>query len=277
MLTETELDKGINDIPPLPVAVSDSMALLNNDVVDFNELQNAIAQDAGLSGRVLKVANSPFYGLAGQVGSIKEACVVLGTHTLKNIILAVGMISKFPPELSKNINLTDLWYHSYCTGVTARLLANRAGIDPEKAFTAGLLHDLGKMVLDIYFNAHYSEVITFQKENDCLISEAESEVLGITHSIVGKKLAACWNLPEEIVVAIGGHHNTQSSCTTPLSDVVHLSDIVSRSLDYGHAGDNLIPVIDEGALHRLDLSLNHISDDLEKVDMVMSTAKELLG
>lgn len=277
MLTESELVKGINEIPPLPVAVSESMTLLNSKAVDFNQLQKAIAQDAGLSGRVLKVANSPFYGLAGQVGSIKEACVILGTHTLRNIVLAIGMMCKFPPESANNLNLSGLWHHSYCTGVTARLLAKKVGVDPEKAFTAGLLHDIGKMVLDVYFSAYYSDVITYQKENNCLLAEAESSVLGITHSLVGEKLAACWHLPEDIISSIGGHHDTAGATTTPMSDIVHISDIVSRSLDYGHPGDNLMPTLSEDSLNRLDLSLNDIRDELENIDNIMSTANELLG
>jgi len=277
MLTKAEIDNGIKEIPPLPLAVSESIELLNNEVCDFNILQNTIAKDVALSGRILKVSNSPFYGLSGQVSSIKESCVVLGTHTLKNILIAVGVMDKFPPSSGNNIDISKMWHHCYCTAVTAKLLAQQVGVDPEKAFTAGLLHDVGKMVLDVYFSHYYADAISHRKENDCLMIEAESEILGVTHSDVGGKIAACWNLPEDIVYVIESHHDTAEDVTTSLNDIVNLADIVSQGLGYGHGSESLMPVIDKGLLDRNGLTLEKISKSFEEIDKVMSTAKEFIG
>ena len=276
MLTEAELDKGISEIPPLPAAVTDAMELLNCEEVDFNKLHNSITQDAGLSGRVLAVSNSSFYGMPGQIGSIKEACVILGTHTLRNIILAAGLIGEFPADASNNINISELWSHAYATGVAARLLGYECNVDQEKVFTAGLLHDIGKMVLDVYFSEQYHEVIQYRDKTDCLLHDAEMHVLGLTHAVVGSKLASCWNLPDEIVSAIRGHHLDNSQISA-FNDVIHIADIVSRALDIGDAGDSLIPALDEQALQRLGVTLPQVAEMFPKIEITMETSRELLA
>jgi len=276
MLTEAELDKGINEIPPLPEAVIDAMALLNCEEVDFNKLHSSITQDVSLSGRVLAVSNSSFYGMPGQIGSVKEACVILGTHTLRNVILAAGMIGEFPADASNNINISELWRHAYATGVTARLLAYECDIDQEKAFTAGLLHDIGKMVLDVYFSAQYHEVIQYRDKTDCLLRDAEMHILGFSHALVGSKLASCWHLPDEIVSAIRGHHLDDSQIS-PFNDVIHIADIVSRALDIGDAGDSLVPVLNEQALRRIGMTLSQVAVMFPKIEMTMEASRELLA
>ena len=275
MITDEALTKGINEIPPLPTAVTDAIDLLNKEQVDFDKLQNCIAQDAGLSGRVLSVSNSAFYGMPSEVGSIKESCVILGTYTLRNIIIAAGMIGKFPADSGKNLNLSDLWYHSYGTAIAARILAYQCNVDPDKAFTAGLLHDFGKMVLDVYFNEQYQEVIKYRDSADCLLRDAEKHLLGFTHSRVGGMVASRWNLPQEIVDAIRGHHMEETNIS-PVVDLVHVADIVSRVLDIGDAGDSLIPEVDEDVLQRLGLTILDVGKTFDKIELAMESAKEII-
>ncbi|MDH5735097.1 MAG: HDOD domain-containing protein, partial [Gammaproteobacteria bacterium] len=207
MLDAEELKRNINDIPPLPVAVVEAMRILESEEVNFYELQAIITKDAGLSSRVLSIANSPFYGMDGKVSSIKESCVILGTHTLRNIIIAAGMMGKFPSDMGHLLDLKELWRHSYATGVAASLLSEYCGIEQEKAFTAGLLHDIGKMVLDVYFQGEYMAVIQYCEQADFLLADAETHILGVDHAEIGEMIARRWNLPEEIVNAISGHLN----------------------------------------------------------------------
>ena len=277
MMTEQELEQNINDIPPLPVAVTEAMRLLDAEEVDFAKLQAAIAKDAGLSSRILSVANSPFYGMDGKISSIKESCVILGTHTLRNIVIAAGMIGRFPPTAGNLFDLKELWRHSYGTGMAARLLSVYCGVDQEKAFTAGLLHDIGKMVLDVYFQQDYLQVMQYREQADCLLSEAEKHVLGFDHSTVGRMITRRWNLPEEIINAIQGHHQLNNNNDDALSAVVHVADIVSRALDIGDAGDTMIPELDETVMQSLGLTFEHIQNDLYKIESAVESASDILG
>ena len=133
MLDRNAIEKGLREIPPLPVAVTAVMEALNRKDVDFGELQSRISQDPALAARVLKVANSPFYGLPGEVGSLKEACVILGIHAVRNIVISAGVIGQFPPDGGNHLDLIGLWRHAIATGVAAKVLAPCAGVDQETA------------------------------------------------------------------------------------------------------------------------------------------------
>ncbi|KAF0191819.1 MAG: metal dependent phosphohydrolase [Gammaproteobacteria bacterium] len=277
MFDRQTLEKGLREIPPLPVAVTAVMEVLNRKDVDFGELQKKIAQDPALAARILKVANSPFYGLGGEVSSLKEACVILGIHAVRNIVITAGVIGQFPADGGNHLNLIGLWQHAIGTGVAAKVLAPSTGVDQETAFTAGLLHDIGKMVLDVHFADRYGKVIEYRDANSCLLRDAETAVLGIDHCEIGGMIAHRWKLPEALALAIKGHHTPCSYPSVTLVALVHVADILCRGLELGDGGDTLIPMLAPDAVATLKMDIKNIGTYLSQIEALFGSSKALLG
>lgn len=272
-----DLEQEVRKLPPLPATVLEVMEALNRTDVDFTILENKIGQDPSLVTRVLSVANSPFYGFSGEISNLKEACLVLGTHTTRNIVLTAGVVRNLTAERANHLDLVGLWRHATATGVAARVLAGHVGADGDTAFTAGLLHDIGKMVLDIFFPKDYAQVLAHRDSKDCLLREAEREVMGFDHSLVGACVAARWSLPGAICAALGAHHRPAGKGGTRLGALVHVADIVARGLELGDGGDPLIPPLDPAALTKLGLDLESIAGSLGEIEALSQGAGSWLS
>ena len=275
MISQDRLMDGLQELPPLPAAVVEILEALNQQDVAFDILKEKISQDPALSSKVLTVSNSPFYGMSGQIGSIKDACIVLGIHTLKNIAVAAGIMKNFPPDSGNHIKASEIWRHAIGTGVSAKLLACNCTIDEETAFTVGLLHDIGKMILDHCFPDEYEEVLKVRDNDDCLLYEAEQKVLGIDHGVVGAIVAERWHLPEVLVQTLRGHHDGNPNNGT-LTDLLRVADIVSRGLGIGDPGDSLMPALDPDGMARLGLDMPTILELLPLIDVMESHSEVLL-
>lgn len=275
MLNSIDISKRAHDIPSLPSVVTDIIETLNDDDSNIESLTEKIMMDPALSARVLMIANSPFYGLSGKISSLKEACIVLGAYSIKNLAVAAGIVNNL--KKSGNIlNFTKLWEHSVGTGVAAKIIAEKLGFDHEIAFTAGLLHDVGKIVLDTNYPSEYKKVVEFRAKEDCFILEAEKATLGVTHSEIGEITARHWKLPDLIVDVIKNHH-TPYDCNYPdMVGIVHLADILCRALEIGYPGDNLIPSIHPCVFERQLVRLNDLNEQLETIDSLSRTSIKLI-
>lgn len=276
-LTLEHLDSGIQQLPALSLTVLEALATIDRGDSDFAALERIIAQDPALAARVLRVANSPFYGFSAHIGSVHDACVVLGIYTVRNIVLAAGVLDRFPPTAGGAFDRVAFWQHAVGVGAAARALARRLRQDAELAFTAGLLHDLGKLVLDAHFPDAFAAVLTERDRAHCLLRAAEEKTLGFDHTAVGARVAKHWRLPEPIVEAIARHHAPGQGPAAPVVDLVHIADIVCRGLEIGDGGDALIPVLAGDSLRRLGLSLDALKDCLPEVEEGVATGSPLLA
>jgi putative nucleotidyltransferase with HDIG domain len=250
-LSLEELESKVRALPALSPVACDALACIDHG--DTNDaLTRILVQDPGLTSRLLKLANSSFYGLSGRVGSVREALMVLGLATVRNMVLACAVMEKLPGDRCDVIDGQGLWQHALGTGVAARLLARQAGLEPELAFTAGLLHDMGKLVLALYFPEPYRAVLRHQAAEGCLIQEAEQAVLGLDHADVGACVARRWRLPATLADAIAWHHRLQEG-TPRLADLIHVADVLSRDSAIGSPGDPIKPALNDAALRRLAL------------------------
>ncbi len=223
-ITPEYLEEKVRSVPSLPAAAREVMEILKSDNVDFALMEASLGKDPSLVLRVLSVANSPFYGFCGKVASLHQACMVLGLHTTRHIVMGASIMEIFHAERGSHLDLAALWRHSAAVGAAAKILASEAEIDPDKTFTAGLLHDIGKMVLDVYFTDDYAMVLAYQKAAGCLLQEAEEKVLGLDHSVVGGVVARRWRLPQPIIDAIVGHHSTAKLDCALMAALVHVAD-----------------------------------------------------
>ncbi|MFQ5469052.1 MAG: HDOD domain-containing protein [Gammaproteobacteria bacterium] len=270
-----QIGNRIRDFPPLSDSLMAVLRMLNSGDVDFTVLESRIIKEPALATRILSAANSPLYGMSGKMGKLKEACVLLGTNTLRNMVMAIGIIDYLSHGSGNHIDHNKFWKHSIGTGMSARVLAKQFHADKDVAFSAGILHDIGKLVLDIFFAEEYASVVDYRDQNDCLLKEAEDQVLGFNHCEVGAMIAEKWKLPDAITDCIRFHHTPVKTTTSPLVDLIHISDIVCRALEIGNGGDSLIPVIEPQVLERHQLDISDLENQFAEIEQKVELANVL--
>lgn len=261
-LSEKQIDARLGELPPLAPAVRRLLALFDGATVNYAALEEAVRHEPVLAGRVLRLANSSFFGFAGRIGSLREACMVLGSQTLRQIVLAATAVENLTAD-SALLDTRALWSHALATAAIARRLAQTLGSDVEDAFTAGLLHDLGKLVLAAWFQAEYREALALQSVQGGLLMDAERTVLGTDHGSFGEKLARKWHFPETLAVAIGHHHDPVGD---RLGDIVHVADVLAHALEHGWRPRSHVPPLQAGAWERLGLGWPRLEALLPELD-----------
>lgn len=218
----------IRTLPALPEVVFQLVRSLEDPLLDLGRLEEQVEMDQALSTKLLRVANSSFYGLLRQVGTVRDAAMVLGFGALRSMAIAAATVNHFATlRLPPDFHYRAFWAHGMACGLAAELLA-REHREPEGvAFTAGLIHDLGRLVLASEFPDHLEACHLHKAKTGCSLLDAEREVLGITHSQMGAALARYWHFPVMVVDAIEFHHQPELA-RSPVAQVVHLADGLSR-------------------------------------------------
>lgn len=250
-----------HNIPPLPEVVTRVLTLTESADASASEVARVVSMDQAMAARVLRLANSAHYGLPKQVSSVHQAVMVLGFSGLRQLILAAGLNSLTAGKFSGYfLGKGELWRHSMASASGADLLAEWVGFNREEAFTAGLMHDIGKLVLAKFLGSRYDLVRQFTCNEGKSFLEAERQLFETDHAEVGGLVAKEWNLPPALVQAIAVHHAPlESGNVDPLVCIVHLADAFALSLGQGLGLDGLNYVFYPEVLSRLGLS----SQDLE--------------
>lgn len=243
----------IEQLPPMPAAVDELIRSFVEDDVSVEVIADKISRDPALCLRVLKIVNSPFYGLSRQVASLSEAVLILGFSTVRSLALGASFMHRLPQAPSGAFVPAEVWRHSLYAALSARRLAKYAKVDPDWAFTAGLLHDVGKIVM------YASEPGLAEGVQACRVAEglrpyeAERMVCGVDHAEVGARVLAHWRLPARIEHATAEHHVANPEKVEPLTDIVYLADIIAHAADEGSYRDGLERIGPTGAYGRLGL------------------------
>lgn len=247
----------IDKLPTLPVAATKIVQVVNNPNTTARDVNQLISTDQALAAKVLKLVNSAYYGLSNKVASITQAVVILGFNTIKSLALSASVLDSFSSAELSTFKREEFWKHSLEIGVGAKLIANLIKVptkDQEEFFLAGLLHDMGKVVMDQYLHEEFSEVVGLTKDTGCAFLQAEREVLGgLTHADIGKLLAEKWNLPGNLQEAIAFHHDPLQAKNGPHTVAVHFADILCKSKHIGFSGDYEITGINEQAVDSLKI------------------------
>jgi putative nucleotidyltransferase with HDIG domain len=279
-VSSAEVEKMLRDIrqlPSLSVVVLEILDSFKDEGLKIPELVRKIGRDQGLAARVLRVANSAFLGFPSKVASINEAVVVLGFHTVRSLALAAGVIQQFPPgEGNRAFDRLAFWQHAIGVGVAARVLAQKLGRNQEEAFTAGLLHDIGRLVLDAYFHDSFLGILSRAGEEDCLLVSAEKKVLGLDHAEIGYEVARQWKFPLPVQLAIRGHHNPDAP-SSELADLVHFANVLAHGLEIGNSGYDQVPPLAAGAWRRLGLEWNAVAACLPEIERLNAGATLLVA
>ncbi|OGS36159.1 MAG: hypothetical protein A2293_04565 [Elusimicrobia bacterium RIFOXYB2_FULL_49_7] len=227
-------------LPTLPAVVAKLMELVDSPKTSARILARLVEGDQVLTARVLKLANSAYYGYQRQVATVPLAIVVVGFDAVKDMGLSVSVMDSFKDDLdTPHFSLSKFWEHAISVGVGTQMLCRRYA--PEflgESFAAGLLHDLGKIVLNHYLHEDFVEILERVYEEGMDLLEAESLVLDATHDRIGGWLADKWNMPYPIVKAIEFHHHPfLADKYQPLAAMVKLADHLSRVWRIGLSGN----------------------------------------
>ncbi|MEG2961623.1 MAG: HDOD domain-containing protein [Janthinobacterium sp.] len=264
----------IQELPSLPVVVLELLSSMDQDDTDVHVLAQKIELDQALAAKTLRIANSSFYGMQSKVTSIPQAVSVLGFHSIRTVVTACALTSSFAPAAG-GFDFQAFWRHSLATAIAARLLAPHLGVNPETAFTAGLLHDLGTLVLVTRFPAEHALVRSYRQAHDCQMADAELAVIGIDHAQVGSALAAYWKFPATIQQAVADHHAIERLEAGGLPLAVHMANAVALALDLAGVDDALVPplspavwrnlALDEQAWLALLRQTEHTFDEMSRI------------
>lgn len=262
------LIQNIGDLPTIPEVFFTVNKMLSNPRTSAIDVSNAVSNDQVISSKILKIVNSAFYSFASQVNTVPHAISVLGFNSVKNIILTTSVLSALNLKISvKEFSITDFWKHSVAVGAIAKLIAAEAYPQKqEEAFVIGLLHDIGKLILAICSAETFEECLNFAIKKNCLFINAEQEIIGIDHTNIAFLINKKWNLPQEIINVITQHHSdiNPANKEAKMLAIIKLADILSRGLQFGHACDYSMPIIEDEAFELLQLSPLKLSGILTK-------------
>lgn len=245
----------VNEVRDLPMSMSETLPAVidacDNADTSVNELTALISADQSLVAMLLKLANSAYYGYARRIETLPEAIVLLGFSTIKSLaITATTMNLLFQSDDELSDVRHEIWSHSLGVGVAARALARKRGnIHPEKAFVAGLLHDLGMIILSVYRKDEFVQVVDHARAKGVTYEQAELDVLGFSHAELGAQVAEAWSFPATHCEAIRCHHDPALATLQPgLAQVAHLADWMVVDLGVGRVSNAEQPRPDAGAL-----------------------------
>ena len=234
----------LNDIPTLPMVANQVTGLINDPNSSSGDIASVLRKDQVLTAKVLKLINSPYYGIPGEVTDVQRALAFLGFNTIAQLVLSLSVFSLFPRDSKASFDVLEFWKHALATAVASEMIARKTGYErPEECFTCGLLHDIGKLVLRQIAPTEFQKVVDLAKKESISYSAAE-EKLGLpTHGYLGEHIAERWRLPMVIRLAVRYHHQDVSETTTILDSLkrpVHIVRLANQwvvNQKIGYSGD----------------------------------------
>ncbi|HRJ27499.1 MAG TPA: HDOD domain-containing protein [Fimbriimonadaceae bacterium] len=260
-MTIEDILQKTTDLPTIPAAALRVIQEADLSSCTASTVASTISTDQSLTAKVLRLSNSAYYGLSREIVDLQEAVVVLGMRCVRNL----AMVAATYPWMSKaltgySLEPRAMWTHSFGTAVGAQLIAQRARIkNDDTAFTAGLLHDLGKVALSVWLEKRFNVIVSVAERESLPFNLAEKRVLGFDHTEVGYHLAKSWNIPDTLALAIRYHHApSESPVKNTFVDCVHVGDYLTMTMGFGLGGDGLHYEFDEDSLDRLGLSFTDL-------------------
>jgi len=256
-VTDPTLIQRIRNLPTFSPVMQRINAVMANRSSSALDIVNAIKLDPAVSGKVLRLANSAYVGIPRTVSSLHNAVVLLGNKRVHSLVMASTLLSSFGVKYSPSaLDLKRYWMHSFAVALAAEALAKHLTrydpVDSDEMFTAGIIHDIGKLALGGYDPDRLQHAVTQSREESRPFFTCEEP--DATHSSIGEELARHWNFPKDLCITIAFHHApTQTPEHGKQVTIVHLADIMTHIVGFRTFDGEVIPEIDEQALASINL------------------------
>ena len=263
----------VDKMPAFPNSVQRVLELSADINASSKDIVQVIETDPIMTVKILRVINSPFYGLAQKISSIQRAVVHIGINTIKNMALGVAAIGALQPRNDAGFDTGEFLLHSLCTASICKLLAERLQIPVMQCsdyFVAGLLHDFGKVIFAEFAADTYKTVLETSRQQNLALHEVEMTMLGMDHSMAGRLLAEHWAFHQELVDAINHHHSL--GVHVPLTDCLFAANQISKQLQFGFAGNPRVEALPEAVVARFGMNLPELIESLGDLSGIKAEA-----
>jgi len=230
-------------------------------------IADVVGKDTSLSTRLLRLVNSAFYGFPAKIDSIPRAIAILGTNELTTLAMGISVVERFKGIPAGLMDMKRFWTHSIACGVIARILAaSRVGLSEERFFVAGLIHDVGRLVLFKKLPHQATETLRLARYSGIPLHEAEQAVLGFDHAQVGGRLLKEWKFPSSLQLPVVHHHQPMAALNTLDPSILHLADLFAVALRLGATGSAMVPRLEERAWEALGQSPSIIAPTISQAE-----------
>lgn len=268
----------VEKIPAFPQSVSRVLRLASDLNCSTRELVDVVASDPVLTLKILRLVNSAYFGLANKVTSVQQAVVNLGVNTLKNTALSLALVGSLPRDNEAGLCMDRFWLHCLAVGLAARRLARASGLsrgEAEDYFVAGLLHDVGRLVLASYQSLAYRSVLETTAQDQADIFAVETAMLDATHCQVGTLLASRWGLPEPLESCLAWHHDPDGA-PSAMTDAVFAADQLAKRLGLGFSGNPVWNPFPDALAGRLGMDMEQALSLMADLEAELAGARSML-
>jgi putative nucleotidyltransferase with HDIG domain len=242
-------------LPELPSLASELNEVIENPMSSAEHIARVVSRSPSLTAVLLKIVNSSFYSLPSKISTVSHAVSLIGTQEISVLALGISVLSMFKNIPKETIDMHSFIRHSLICGLLSRVFAAHKNVpQTEQLFVAGLLHDLGRLILYNYFPDESRDVLVRSRNRNTLLYEEEKDYLGCDHAQLGVQLMKQWKLPPILENNILHHHKPSKAQQLVPAAIVHLADIIANSLGIGSSGEKLIPPLDDTAWENIELS-----------------------
>jgi len=273
-----KIKENLEEVASMPHVAAKALDLLNKDDVSVIELSKVFELDMVLTGKLLRIVNSAYYGFAKKISSVRQALTILGIENIKSILISTIAFDIFRKERQSSLDSNGLWIHSLATATFAQAIAKEMKLDkPEEYYIAGLLHDIGKVILIQILNTEFNSVLEMAKNNRMTLYDAEEQLLKTNHSEVGYTVACHWKLPKSLASSIRFHHNVSVSIedeiVTKMASVVQFADFFCNIQHIGESGSVKVALIQKEVKETVTISAEERKTIIQQVKEDVSRAK----
>lgn len=250
----------------LPMVFHKLVDVVNDSRSSATDVAEIISNDTDLAARVLKVVNSPFYGLSVPIDTVSRAVAILGSNQLVALAMGISVVTHFRGISSQHISMEGFWKHSIAVGIGARLLASyHKTPNTERFFVAGLLHDVGRLMMYKHLPGPMHDALDRADQSCCLLLDAEKEILGFGHPELGAALLKVWRLPISLERNVGSHHNSADAANPQEAAIVLTADWLAHGMELGTSGERYMPRYPAEAWDALDIPLSCLSETAKQM------------
>lgn len=270
MRSAADLVRSASRLASLPSIYLRLADITNSPHSGATDVARVIQEDTALAARLLRLVNSAFYGFPSRIDTVSQAISLVGTNQVMELALASSVLRAFEGIPRERVDMAAFWRHSIACALAARAIAQKRQIaNAERLFVAGLLHDVGRLLLFLEEPAAMVAVLDESVAQDVFVRDRERAAFGFDHAEVGRELLAAWKLPQALQDAVGRHHSPGLEAATGQTEAatVHVADIIATALALGTSGEQTVAPMDPDAWARLRLEpadIGFVSAEVER-------------